>query len=417
MYTLYLFVGILLFFICAAGALGILIGIVILALKTSSRVRQTSAPNAGPNSWTCNPHQQTPSPLHAPAFGGLFSSSSATLAHTPSVLNQLRSVDPFTFESIVCDLYRRKGHAVQDGKLRKDHGIDGVILAGGQKWLLQCKRYGETSVVGESVVREAYGAMHKLGAHRAIVVTTGRFSQSAIDWAVGMPIDLIDGPTLVDDLARVAQVSSKGDNGSTQWTLPSETSGPSMSLDTTPPTISGEFVQKVQLEVPRLITPTFRLRAVLAALCGILLAVQLARALAVYSLNVAGSNTEITQLSQTAPHESSLRVPEPVTWSPDPGPKDMSDVGGAVHCPTGTCVTIGVAGSPERTTIWATPPPSLPGKQRPIWFKHVDSGTEATLLGIESGMAHVRLANGDEGWVESTAIGNLDEGRRASPPR
>ena len=60
----------------------------------------------------------------------------------------------------------------------------------------RCKRYRGT--VGEAVVRDLYGTMMHASATYAYLVTTGAISDEARRWALGKPIQLIDGPQLVE---------------------------------------------------------------------------------------------------------------------------------------------------------------------------------------------------------------------------
>jgi len=79
-------------------------------------------------------------------------------------------------------------------KLRKD----------GRTLLVQCKQWKVFSV-GAPVVREMFGLMTAEHADEAIIVTSGKFTRDAQDFAAGKPIRLIDGPQL---LALVQSVQS-----------------------------------------------------------------------------------------------------------------------------------------------------------------------------------------------------------------
>lgn len=67
--------------------------------------------------------------------------------------------------------------------------------ADGERFLVQCK-HGKTYKVGVSVVRELFGLMAAKGASGGFVVTSGRFTQEARDFAAGRNIRLVDGEAL-----------------------------------------------------------------------------------------------------------------------------------------------------------------------------------------------------------------------------
>ena len=67
--------------------------------------------------------------------------------------------------------------------------------ADGEKLLVQCKHW-KAYKVGMSVVRELFGLMGAKGAAGGFVVTSGRCTQEAKDFATGGNIRLVDGEAL-----------------------------------------------------------------------------------------------------------------------------------------------------------------------------------------------------------------------------
>lgn len=119
-----------------------------------------------------------------------------TLAH----LQQMRWQD---FERLVGEAYRRQGYAVKETGLGgADGGVDLVLSKGRQTILVQCKRW-KTASIGASIVREMWGLAHHHNASGVKVVTVGRFTAAARDFARGKNLDLIDGPALVELLGSV----------------------------------------------------------------------------------------------------------------------------------------------------------------------------------------------------------------------
>jgi restriction system protein len=62
------------------------------------------------------------------------------------------------------------------------------------------------------VVRELYGVMAANGATGGFVVTAGRFSDDAVDFARGRNVELIDGPKLEELLRRGASTTGQPAN-------------------------------------------------------------------------------------------------------------------------------------------------------------------------------------------------------------
>lgn len=99
------------------------------------------------------------------------------------------------FEQICQRLVSKMGFEVEPTKATGDGGIDLIaynnqpLLEG--KYIIQCKRY--TGSVGEPILRDLYGVVTSERANKGILITTGYFTQKAICFAEGKPIELIDG--------------------------------------------------------------------------------------------------------------------------------------------------------------------------------------------------------------------------------
>lgn len=113
-------------------------------------------------------------------------------------LEQLHALSPGDFEAYVAArLFAQRGYQVHNTRDTKDGGVDVLVTDRfGQSAVVQCKRYRGT--VGAAVVRDLYGTMIHTGATFAYLVTTGAISEDARRWASGKPIELIDGPQLVE---------------------------------------------------------------------------------------------------------------------------------------------------------------------------------------------------------------------------
>jgi restriction endonuclease Mrr len=108
----------------------------------------------------------------------------------------LSLMDPYEFEHLVCEVFRRRGYKVQETPASGDDGVDGFLRSQGKLYLLQCKRV--KGGVGAPVVRDLYGAMTHESADGGFLVTTGSASDSARRWASGKPIEIIELGKLSD---------------------------------------------------------------------------------------------------------------------------------------------------------------------------------------------------------------------------
>ncbi len=147
--------------------------------------------------------------------------ASSSLPHIPPAPSRLaptapdeakpRSLEDLSwqeFELLVGELFRRQGFAVQmcsgDGS---DGGVDLRLEKDGRKTLVQCKHW-KVYRVGPAPVRELFGILTGEGADRAVLLTTGKITRDAMDFAVGKPMDLIDGEKLG---ALISQASNHED--------------------------------------------------------------------------------------------------------------------------------------------------------------------------------------------------------------
>jgi restriction system protein len=113
---------------------------------------------------------------------------------------QMLALEPAEFETWVGMLFTLAGYQVRNTQYVADHGIDLEVSGNGvSHGLVQCKRYRGT--VGEPTVRDLFGTIMHEQAEHGWLATTGAISRSAREWATGKPLDLWDGPALVE-LAR-----------------------------------------------------------------------------------------------------------------------------------------------------------------------------------------------------------------------
>lgn len=116
---------------------------------------------------------------------------------------QLAALSGLEFERLIAELLKKMGLSAEVTKASGDGGIDIVAVLErpilGGRFLLQCKRFAEDTMIGAPLVREFYGAFKAdRKAQKAIMVTTARFSTQAQQFAEDVGMELIDGKRLQD---------------------------------------------------------------------------------------------------------------------------------------------------------------------------------------------------------------------------
>src|SRR4029450_7889695 len=104
-------------------------------------------------------------------------------------LETLRALSWQDFERMVGEAYRRQGYVVEElGGSAPDGGVDLYIFNGGQKTVVQCKRW-RTLQVGVPLVRELYGVVTAERAANGIPVPPGTFTEDAKAFVRGLPLE------------------------------------------------------------------------------------------------------------------------------------------------------------------------------------------------------------------------------------
>lgn len=118
--------------------------------------------------------------------------------------NDINSLSGVEFENLCQQLIEKMGFSVDTTKASGDGGIDLIahndqpILSG--KYIIQCKRYSGS--VGEPIIRDLFGVVTSERANKGILMTTGYFTKSAVSFADGKPIELIDGDKIIGLLQK-----------------------------------------------------------------------------------------------------------------------------------------------------------------------------------------------------------------------
>jgi len=109
----------------------------------------------------------------------------------------IKRLSPSEFEDLVAEYYRKRGFDTRVTSRSRDGGVDLVARrasdVGVDHLIVQCKHYPDR-LVGPSVVRELIGTRQdNPQANRAVLVTSGKFSEDAKRLARKHRIDLVDG--------------------------------------------------------------------------------------------------------------------------------------------------------------------------------------------------------------------------------
>jgi len=132
----------------------------------------------------------------------------AGVSAAPDALNAMSWRE---FEMLVGEAFRVQGYSVVETGGSADGGVDVVLRKDSEKYFVQCKQW-RAQTVGVPIVRELYGAMAAQGATGGFVVTSGRFTKPASEFAEGRNVTLIDGPQLHAMIQRVSQNSLAAKN-------------------------------------------------------------------------------------------------------------------------------------------------------------------------------------------------------------
>jgi len=113
-------------------------------------------------------------------------------------LAQLASLSPESFEEFVGELFEMLGFEVEQVGGSGDYGADlRLRRKDGLVAVVQCK-YHKQTVVGSPALQQFLGTVHHTGSHKGFFVTTSTFSLAAEKFAAEHPIELVDGPRLVE---------------------------------------------------------------------------------------------------------------------------------------------------------------------------------------------------------------------------
>ena len=163
----------------------------------------------------------------ASALGRRKRQALVTTVTSSQAANALDGMTWREFEMLVGEAFRLQGYqVVETGGGGADGGVDLVLRKDRETFVVQCKQW-RAYKVGVTVVRELFGVMAARGAAGGFVVTSGRFTREATEFASGRNLRLIEGPALMG-LIRQAQASRA--NAAPTVTPPAQTAAPRATL-------------------------------------------------------------------------------------------------------------------------------------------------------------------------------------------
>lgn len=112
-------------------------------------------------------------------------------------LAQLDSLTAEGFEEFVAELFEALGFQVEQVGGTGDEGADLRVSRGGLAGVVQCK-FHSRGVIGSPDLQRFLGTVHHTHSHKGFFVTTRTFSLAAERFAAENPIELVDGPRLVE---------------------------------------------------------------------------------------------------------------------------------------------------------------------------------------------------------------------------
>ena len=112
-------------------------------------------------------------------------------------ISQLGSLSPEGFEEFVAEVFEALGFEVERCGGSGDEGVDLRVTKAGLRGIVQCK-YFSRGVVGSPELQKFLGSVHHTRSHKGYYVTTRTYSLAAERFAADHPLELIDGPRLVE---------------------------------------------------------------------------------------------------------------------------------------------------------------------------------------------------------------------------
>jgi restriction system protein len=112
-------------------------------------------------------------------------------------LAQLSTLTPEGFEEFVAEVFEAMGYEVECVGGSGDEGVDLKVTKAGLIGIVQCKYFAK-GVIGSPELQKFLGTIHHTRSHKGFFVTTRTFTLAPEKFVATHPIELIDGPRLVE---------------------------------------------------------------------------------------------------------------------------------------------------------------------------------------------------------------------------
>ena len=138
-------------------------------------------------------------------FSFLKSSRKKKLYEMREEIKLIQELSWAQFQEQVAEAYRQAGYlTLKNDPFTSDPSVDLVLRKSANLYLLQ-SRYWRNRKLGLREVKNLFSIMHAKQASGAFLLTTGVFTNEARRYAVGKPINLVDGIQLTEMLDSIKE--------------------------------------------------------------------------------------------------------------------------------------------------------------------------------------------------------------------
>jgi HJR/Mrr/RecB family endonuclease len=125
------------------------------------------------------------------------------LARQAQDRDYLLKLSPREFERHVATIFSAVGYQVELTPASNDEGVDVYLNRQGRVSIVQCKHLAAGTPVSRPMLQQFFGVLQHKQAHEGFFITTGRFTEGAVEFVQNYRIHLIDLEKLVE-MARGA---------------------------------------------------------------------------------------------------------------------------------------------------------------------------------------------------------------------
>jgi len=126
------------------------------------------------------------------------------------IKHMIQDANPTEMENIVANMYKRLGYRnVEVTQPSDDYGADVVMKRKKIKYVVQVKKYEKNNKIVREDIQKLQGAKEHYRANGMKFVTTGFYTQPALDYAHRHRIETIDGDELINLMYRSCKKDNK----------------------------------------------------------------------------------------------------------------------------------------------------------------------------------------------------------------